>query len=250
MKFSIIIPAWNEEDFVGAAVGALQAQDYPRNQFEIIVVDNNSTDGTAEAARKAGADKVVKETEQGTNMARNRGVKEARGKMLAFLDADCIPPPDWLRHLEKNLNKRGVVATTGPYDLGFVGFKKCLDICYTRILFRFTPRMLETIFRKKTAIIIGGNFAMERTAMDVIGEFPRYRFFGDDTAIAQTIARKAGKVFYDTSLLVKSSPRRLDQYGLVITALRYAFHFFKVYFGGTFDTMKSKWDPNRPSSEP
>ncbi len=247
MKFSIIIPAWNEEEFVGAAVGALRAQDYPRGEFEIIVVDNNSRDGTMEAARKAGADKVVAETEQGTNMARNRGVREAKGEILAFLDADCIPGPGWLRHLERNLATQGVVATSGPYDLGLAGVDKYLDYFYTRFLFRAVPRALEFIFRKKAAVIIGGNFAMERTAMDAIVEFPRYRFFGDDTAIAIKIARKVGKVWYDTSLVVKSSPRRLERHGLIMTAFRYAFHFFKVYFGGVSDTMKSTWDPNRES---
>ena len=86
-KFSIIIPAWNEAEYVGAAVGACQAQDLPRGEYEIIVVDNNSKDGTSEAARKAGADKVLLETEQGTNSARNCGAKAAEGEILAFLDA-------------------------------------------------------------------------------------------------------------------------------------------------------------------
>lgn len=229
-KFSVIIPAWNEADYIGAAIGALKAQDYPREDFEIIVVDNNSSDETSEAARRAGADKVVKESEQGTNMARNRGVREARGKILAFLDADCIPPPEWLRHLEENLLKPGVVATSGPYDLGFTGIRKYLDFFYTRFLFRAVPQILEFIFRKKAAVIIGGNFALERSAMETIGEFPRYRFFGDDTAIAIAIERKAGKVWYDVKLNIKSSPRRLERHGLVTTAFRYAFHFFRVYF--------------------
>lgn len=248
-KFSIIIPAWNEEEYVGAAIGASRAQDYPRDRFEIIVVDNNSADKTSMAARKAGADKVVLEPEQGTNMARNRGVEEAEGEILAFLDADCIPPPEWLRHLEENLSKRGVAATSGPYDLGFAGIRKYMDLLYTHFLFWVIPMALETVFRKKAGVIIGGNFAMKRSTMDVIGEFPRYRFFGDDTAIATLIARKVGRVWYDTSLTVKSSPRRLERHGLLTTAFRYAFHFFKVYFEGVSDTMKSKWDPNRPSRE-
>jgi len=248
-KFSIIIPAWNEAEYVGAAVGACQAQDLPRGEYEIIVVDNNSKDGTSEAARKAGADKVLLETEQGTNSARNCGAKAAEGEILAFLDADCLPPPGWLRHIERNLSGNKIVATSGPYDLGYTGIKKYLDIFYTHFLFRAVPQALELVFRKKAAVMIGGNFALERHVFEKLGEFPRYRFFGDDTAIAIRIERTVGKVWYDTSLVVRSSPRRLTRHGMVRTALRYAFHFFKVYFGGASDTMKSTWDPNRPSQE-
>lgn len=229
-KISVIIPAWNEEEYIGAAIGALRAQDYPRNEFEIIVVDNNSKDDTSEAARKAGADKVVTEHEQGTNMARNRGIREAEGEILAFLDADCFPAPDWLSHLEKNLSNPKIKGTSGPYDFGFTGVKKELDIFYTRFIFRLIPQILEFIFRKKAAVMLGGNFAIKREVIEKIGEFPRYRFFGDDTAIATTIERKVGKVWYDKTLLVKSSPRRLDRHGFFTTAVRYAFHFFKVYF--------------------
>lgn len=249
MRFSIIIPAWNEAEYVGAAIGAARAQDYPREEFEIIVVDNNSADGTSEVAKRAGADKVLLEKEQGTNSARNCGARASSGEILAFLDSDCLPPPDWLHHVERNLATKKIVATSGPYDLGYVGIKKYLDIFYTHSLFRAIPQALEFVFRKKAAVIIGGNFAIERGVLDKIGEFPRYRFFGDDTAIAIMIERNVGKVWYDTSLMVKSSPRRLTRHGMLLTAMRYAFHFFKVYFGGVSDTMKSKWDPNRPSQE-
>lgn len=238
-KISIVIPAWNEEDCIATVVSALRKQDYPRSEFEIIVVDNNSTDKTSAVAAAAGADLVLFEKEQGTNMARNCGLHAAQGEILAFLDADCEPPHDWLSHIVKNFEDIAVVATSGPYDYGFKRMKKYLDLFYTHFIFLWFPSFLRVVFRKKAGIIIGGNFAVRKSAVAVIGEFPRLRFFGDDTAIATLLSRYVGKVLFDPSLVVKSSPRRLEKRGVIYTALIYMYHFFRVYFTYPSDTIKN-----------
>ncbi len=89
---SVIIPAWNEEKTVGRAIASLQrAAEVYRQQrggeTEIIVVDNNSSDRTAEVARQAGAT-VVFEPVNNIGKARNAGAKAARGQYIAFCDAD------------------------------------------------------------------------------------------------------------------------------------------------------------------
>ncbi len=89
---SVVIPAWNEEKVVGRAIESLKraAAVYERERSgtaEIIVVDNNSTDRTAEVAREQGAT-VVFEPVNNIGKARNAGAKTARGKYLAFCDAD------------------------------------------------------------------------------------------------------------------------------------------------------------------
>ena len=85
IKFSIVIPAFNEEETIEKAVKSLLHLNYNRKDFEIIVVDNASTDKTFEKAKSAGADKVVVELTVGTNMARERGRREASGDIIAFL---------------------------------------------------------------------------------------------------------------------------------------------------------------------
>jgi len=237
MKFSVIIPAYNEEQHIEAAVIALKRQTVPETDFEIIVVDNNSEDSTTEIAKKAGAHKIVKETKQGTNMARQRGAEEGRGEILVFLDADCVPPPDWLRRIESSLNK-GAATVSGPYDYEFEGIKKTADRIYTNFLMPLMPRVLYFLFRKKTGIILGGNFAMPRSTFQKIGRLPPLEFFGDETAIAILVSRNVGEIVFDPTLIVKSSPRRFQKYGLLSTVLKYAYHFFKIYFSSTFDRIK------------
>ena len=84
---SIIIPAYNSEATIEKCVHSLTSQSFPRNQFEIIVVDDCSTDKTAYLAKAAGANHVIStKTNCGQGPARNLGVKNAKGKFLAFTD--------------------------------------------------------------------------------------------------------------------------------------------------------------------
>ncbi len=114
MKYiSVIIPAFNEEKNIKDCISSLLNQSYPKNFFEIIVVDNNSCDKTFELARSFPI-RCLKETKiQGPAAARNRGVLEAKGEVLAFIDADCIAHRKWLEEGIKRFKK----------DIGCVGGK-------------------------------------------------------------------------------------------------------------------------------
>ena len=79
-KISVIIPRLQRGGLPPKALEALARQTFPRESFEIIVVDNASTDATCEVARAHGADRVVTEHKRGTNQARQRGLEESRGK--------------------------------------------------------------------------------------------------------------------------------------------------------------------------
>lgn len=119
MKVSVVIPAHNEEKYLAKCLKSLQEQKFPKDKFEIIVVDNNSTDTTGQIARAAGV-KVIVEKEQGITPARNRGFNEAQYEIIARTDADTILPPDWLKHIEKAFQDKKLIALSGPaefYDL-------------------------------------------------------------------------------------------------------------------------------------
>ncbi len=94
---SVIIPAYNGAQTLGKLLAALSCQTYPRESLEVIVVDNNSQDGSDQIARSFTGVKVVYEPVQGRSAARNRGIATAQGSVLAFTDCDCIPHPDWIR---------------------------------------------------------------------------------------------------------------------------------------------------------
>lgn len=93
---SVIIPVWNGRDPIQRCLAALRAQTMPEDQFEVIVVDNGSTDGTAEVVRAFPGVTLLVEPRPGSYAARNLGLAHARGRYIAFTDADCRPERDWL----------------------------------------------------------------------------------------------------------------------------------------------------------
>lgn len=98
-RVTIVVPARNASAEIGRCVKALVAQEYPPGLRRILVVDNDSEDGTAEEAAAAGAE-VVRETRvRSSYAARNRGIAAADGEWVAFTDADCAPTPGWLAGL-------------------------------------------------------------------------------------------------------------------------------------------------------
>lgn len=97
---SVIVPAYNAAGTIDACVGSLLELRYPADRLELLVVDNGSRDGTVAALRRYG-DRIVfvYESKRGAAAARNAGIAEAGGEVVAFTDADCVVDPDWLRHL-------------------------------------------------------------------------------------------------------------------------------------------------------
>lgn len=95
---SVIVPAYNAEKTLPACLDALQNQTVPRHQYEIIVVDDGSTDTTAQVARSS-VDRLICQENAGPAAARNRGARAAQGDLLLFTDADCAPAPDWIERL-------------------------------------------------------------------------------------------------------------------------------------------------------
>ena len=132
---SVIVPVWNSPDLIARCLAALKRQNYPKNRFEVIVVDNGSTDNTAKIVRLFAGVQLVAEAEPGSYQARNTGLKRATGEYVAFTDADCVPTKEWLQALveaARNCPNAGIVA--GCIEL-FVptggGCKACID--YERI---------------------------------------------------------------------------------------------------------------------
>jgi glycosyltransferase involved in cell wall biosynthesis len=111
---SVIIPAYNAGHTLAACLAALKNQTYPADRFEIIVVDDGSTDDTRAVAEAAGV-QVVTIPHSGPAIARNQGAAVARGRFLLFTDADCVPVPEWLAALVRAVDQEGVVAAKGVY---------------------------------------------------------------------------------------------------------------------------------------
>ena len=109
----MIVPARDAAGTVVDTVRALLAQDPP--PLEVIVVDDGSRDATGEAAREAGATLVLRAAGAGPARARNLGLREARGELIVFTDADCTPRPGFLRALLRPFADPAVAGVKGAY---------------------------------------------------------------------------------------------------------------------------------------
>ena len=110
---SVIIPVFNDADRLKLCLAALEKQTYPRELYEVIVIDNNSSENIAEATEQFQQVVLTTESQQGSYAARNQGIKIAQGELIAFTDSDCIPTTNWLEtgvnHL-LSLSNYGAIA--------------------------------------------------------------------------------------------------------------------------------------------
>jgi glycosyltransferase involved in cell wall biosynthesis len=113
ISFSIIIPAFNEELMLPHCLQSIKLLDYPGEYIEVIVVDNGSKDKSREIAVSYGA-KVLVDTTKNVSGLRNLGAQNARGEILAFVDADCIVTTQWLNTAVKYYNAIEIAAWGSP----------------------------------------------------------------------------------------------------------------------------------------
>lgn len=111
---SVIVPAYNAAATLPACLAALATQDYPRDRYEVIVVDDGSTDDTAAIAAAAGL-RVIRQANAGPAAARNAGAAAAQGELLLFTDADCAPVPGWISALVSPFADPQVAGAKGAY---------------------------------------------------------------------------------------------------------------------------------------
>lgn len=100
---SVIIPVFNDMERLQLCLLALEKQTYPQNCYEIIVVDNGSDESLENAVKQFERVSLAYCSSPGSYAARNRGIALAKGEILAFTDADCIPAPNWLETGVKRL---------------------------------------------------------------------------------------------------------------------------------------------------
>jgi peptidoglycan-N-acetylglucosamine deacetylase len=227
VKFSVIIPARNEEDYIEACIKSVKSQDF--TDYEIIVVNNGSSDKTAEKAANLGA-RVIFEPSIGLPGARETGRNSASADILVYLDADMIIPATYLSELYHVFNGNDkVVATTNPY-LFYDGNRRIrlLGRLYFKILFPLICRISEIL--NLPGIVLGGNFAVRKKTLDEIDGFNRnVKFYGEDVEISKRISKR-GKIVLINKLYTLSSARRFMHEGISRTFITYLANYFSMLF--------------------
>ncbi|MCO5182350.1 MAG: glycosyltransferase [Anaerolineae bacterium] len=165
---SVIIPAYNAAETLPACLCALHNQTVSAESYDIIVVDDGSTDDTHTIAQRMGARVVRLPVNQGWSVARNAGAAVSSAEILLFTDADCEPFPDWIAHM------------TAPFqrDPEVVGVKGAYRSRQTNLIARFTQLELEDKYdemrrQQQIAFIDTYSAAYRRDLFNAHGGFDR-----------------------------------------------------------------------------
>lgn len=204
LTVSIVIPAYNEEDFLQACLEAIARQTV--QPFEVIVVDNNSTDRTAEIARSFPFVTLLSERRQGVVFARDRGFNAARGDIIGRIDVDTIVPESWVRDIQTIFADSSAAAVSGVmhYD---VGLKQTVD----KIDLFFRRRLARLLGETDTVFLQGANAAIRRAAwLQTEKRLCRRGNMHEDFDLAIHLQEVGYEVAFDERLHANISARRTD----------------------------------------
>jgi glycosyltransferase involved in cell wall biosynthesis len=166
MKISVVIPVYNGASTLGMCLHSLAHQSLSRDVYEIIVVDDGSTDGSGDIAREAGA-RVISQKNAGAPAARNAGIAAAQGEWIAFTDSDCVCARTWLASL-----LRAVQASSGA--IGAAG--KTIGYRSDTPAARFVDLMggldaIRSLAHPRFPFAPTGNVAYRRELLQALGGF-------------------------------------------------------------------------------
>ena len=166
---SVVLPVRNGEATIGDCLASIIRADYPPDRREVVVVDNASTDRTAEIIRRYPV-RYVHEARIGRSAARNRGIAESRGEIVAFIDADCVASTRWLRELTSGFTEEDVFGVAGE----IVAFPPTTLAERYYAMTRALPQASSV--NKSRPYAVTANVAFRKETFDQIGVFdPRFR---------------------------------------------------------------------------
>lgn len=197
LTVSIIIPAFNEEHHISQLLRSIALQSV--KPYEVIVVDNNSTDKTVLKARSFPFVKVINESQQGLIPARDSGFNQATGQVLGRINADVILQPNWVSRVQANFAKNHIDGLSGPAVAKFLPLTdRALNTYWSRVYLRG----IEAYFRQP--IMWGANMAISYAMWQKIKDQTSKddRQVHEDQDLSVLIAKNGGSIKIDRRLLV------------------------------------------------
>ncbi len=236
-KVSVIVCGYNGGSTLEACLQSLKTIDYP--DYEVIVVDDGSTDNTQEIIRNHPWVKSITQTNHGLSFARNVGAAAATGEILAYTDSDCMADPDWLYYLVGTLLSGNYAGVGGPNISPPA--QHWQQACVAAAPGGPSHVLLTDVVAEH---IPGCNMAFHRWAFDKIGGFdPEYRKAGDDVDFCWRLQQEGEVIAFSPSAIVwhyrrftlKAFRKQQEGYGEAESLLRFK-HL--VFFG---PTGTAKW---------
>ena len=209
-KISVIIPTHNSEKTIENCVQSIVAQNFPRNEYEIIVVDDGSKDNTVKLAKLVGADNVIVTKPCFQGAARNIGVKNSRGNFLGFLDSDCTARKGWLESISNELETNKAIG--GPVLNG----NSDSLIAWAEYLIEFSE---FHEYKKRTTVpfVPGCNMSCTKDVFLKVGGFSEQRL-SEDVAFGNSLSKSGVNIVFVPELQVNHLCRR--EYDRYITNMK------------------------------
>ena len=228
---SIIIPVYNDNDFLKVCLTALTKQTYSNDHFEIIVVDNNSKEDVSQITNQFERVILAHEATAGSYIARNKGLSLAKGDIIAFTDADCIPQPDWLEKGVSTLTQRpniGLVA--GRIELFYRDPKKPRSF---ELYDSLTMGFPQEDFVKDSHFGATANLFTFRSVLDKVGGFDENLKSAGDRQWGKRVYDSGYEQVYNDDVCIRH-PARYSWADVKKRAIRIT--------GGRYDLAKRSWD--------
>jgi glycosyltransferase involved in cell wall biosynthesis len=234
MNLWVVVPAYNEENGIGATLAALAAQ--RDTDFTVVVVDNASTDRTAEVVAAFGGTHLIGEERKGTGAAADTGMRyaiEQGATHLARTDADCLPDPGWITGIRRGfadglqLIGGRLRPRTDEFPLRWWEKRLLPSVVELAALFgRVRPGNRDGRYQGPYVMCPGCNLAITAELYVASGGFPRTAIeeVHEDRALVNQVRRVTSAYGRRNDVLVLGSVRRLRAYGLRDTLAWYADH--------------------------
>jgi glycosyltransferase involved in cell wall biosynthesis len=190
IKVSVVVPVYNAQKTIAACVNGLLIQNAPGIDMEIILVDDGSTDATAEILKTFDRIRYFYQPNAGPAAARNHGAHQASGDIVFFTDSDCIPRPDWVAKMINGFRCERAGAVAGSY--GIANPESLLARCiHQEILFRH-----ECLMGDWVDVFGSYNAAVIKEVFERAGGFnTSYRFpSGEDNELSYRLRRNGVRI--------------------------------------------------------
>ena len=225
---SVVIPVINDTERLKKCLQALEKQTYPKDRYEIIVVDNGSKEDTEAIVKKFSNAVFAREDYPTLHAARNKGISIAKGEVLAFTDADCIPALDWIEKGVNALeNNPGCGLAAGKVEIFFRDPKRPT----TAELFEKITAFRQEEYIKKWHFAAPANAFTLKSVVDKVGSFDGTLKSGADVEWGSRIFKTGYRQIYARDVCVQHPARQ---------TLKQVLSKHTRVVGGLYDIRKKK----------